>query len=136
MLGIDGTGNPDKKSFRRGPSGSLGGHEVDCERVTRVLVANEPRSYRQAIGATLQAMRPELEVLVVEPELLDYEVEHTGSDVVLCSEATPLVKACAVVWVDLYPGGGQLSVICAGGRCLTCPDIRLEDLIEVVDRAG
>jgi len=116
MLEIDDTGNPNKKSFRRGPSGSLGGREADCERVTRVLVANEPRSYRQAIAAALQVVRPDVEVLVVEPELLDDEVAHAESDVVVCSEATQIVRARATVWVDLYPGGGRLSVVCVRGR--------------------
>ncbi|MDQ3430507.1 MAG: hypothetical protein M3479_11270 [Actinomycetota bacterium] len=76
MLEIDDTDNPEKESFRRDPSGRFGRREAGCERVTRVLVANEPRSYRQAIAAALQVIRPDMEVLVVEPELLDDEVEE------------------------------------------------------------
>ncbi len=56
MLEIDDTDNPEKESFRRDPSGRFGRREAGCERVTRVLVANEPRSYRQAIAAALQVI--------------------------------------------------------------------------------
>ena len=135
MLEIDDTDNPEKESFRRDPSGRFGRREAGCERVTRVLVANEPRSYRQAIAAALQVIRPDMEVLVVEPELLDDEVAHAEADVVVCSEVTQLVRARATVWIDLYPGSGPLSVVCVKGRSSTCPDIEFADLIEVVDRA-
>lgn len=37
----------------------------------RVLLANEPRSYRQAIAGALQALRPDVEFEEIEPERLD-----------------------------------------------------------------
>ena len=40
----------------------------------RILVGNEPRSYREAISGAIECMRPDAEVLTVEPEELDLEV--------------------------------------------------------------
>jgi hypothetical protein len=37
----------------------------------RVLVANEPRAYREVLAATLHQPRPQLVVFTAEPEDLD-----------------------------------------------------------------
>jgi hypothetical protein len=39
-----------------------------------VLLANEPRSYRQSIAAVFRQLRPGLQVKVVEPEALETNV--------------------------------------------------------------
>src|SRR5437762_2668083 len=62
------------------------------QRKMRMLVANELRSYREVIGTTLQALKPNVEVLIIEPEELDREVERSTPDLVLCSHLTPAVE--------------------------------------------
>ena len=46
----------------------------------RILLANEPRSYREAIAGAFRVLKPTAEVFVVDPTMLDAEVERlTGS---------------------------------------------------------
>jgi hypothetical protein len=40
----------------------------------RVLMAIEPRSYREVIGEAIRGFRPHLEVAIVEPEALEPEM--------------------------------------------------------------
>ena len=99
----------------------------------RVLLANEPRSYREAIALALEASRPNAEVVTAEPEDLDPEVRRLAPQLVVCSRVTALVKARVPVWVELYTGHGPDSVVSFGGRCSTVTGIDLHGLIEVFD---
>ena len=100
----------------------------------RVMVSNAPRSYRDAMAATLAQLRPEMEVVVVEPDRIDGELSRLAPDVLLCSGLTPLMEAAVPVWVDLYPGGVRTVVVCEGGRLSTFPDMDLPGLLEILDR--
>lgn len=99
-----------------------------------ILVANEPRSYREAIATVLRELCTVHEVLVAEPEALDLEVARAAPGMVVCSRATSLVEKRAVVWVELYPNHGRLTVISIGGRRSTLREIQLKDLISIVDQ--
>jgi hypothetical protein len=102
----------------------------------RILVANEPRSYREAIAGALQGLRPDAEVLTVEPEELDGEIGRGPSGMVLCSRVTSVVVNGSLAWVELYPGGGPGSRIGVGGLRLTAAgDLALDDLLWIADRA-
>jgi len=102
----------------------------------RILVANEPRSYREAISGALTGLRPDAEVLTVEPEDLDGEIGRGPATMVLCSCVTSVVVNGSVAWVELYPGGGPGARIGVGGLRLTAAgDLGLEDLLWIADRA-
>jgi hypothetical protein len=106
------------------------------QRKIRMLVANEPRSYREVIGTTLQALKPNVEVLIIEPEELDREVERSTPDLVLCSHLTPTVEDEVPVWVELYPDGESLVTMSIDGLRMTAmDDIGLHHLLWIVDRA-
>ena len=100
-----------------------------------VLVANNPRSYREAISTVLQELCADCEVTAVEPEALDLQVDRTSPEVVICNRATFFVKEKVFAWVELYPDGEQLAVISIGGRRSTIPEIQLNDLLSFVDRS-
>jgi hypothetical protein len=51
-----------------------------------VLFAIEPRSYAQAIGGVIAELRPEIDVLVVDPEDLPTEMERWNPALVFCGE--------------------------------------------------
>jgi hypothetical protein len=57
----------------------------------RILVGNEPRSYREVIAATLHQLRSHLEVIIVAPEDLDGAVVQSGPQLVLCSRLSEIV---------------------------------------------
>ena len=102
----------------------------------RILVGNEPRSYREAISGAIECMRPDAEVLTVEPEELDAEVGRGPAGMVLCSCVTPVVEKGSLAWVELYPGGGPGSRIGVDGLRLTAAgDLSLADILWIADRA-
>ena len=102
----------------------------------RILVGNEPRSYREAIAGAIQGMLPDAEVLTLEPEDLDREVGQGAAGMVLCSCVTSVVEKGSFAWVELYPGGGPGARIGVDGLRLTAAgDLGLADLLWIADRA-
>jgi CheY-like chemotaxis protein len=77
----------------------------------RVLVANEPRSYREAFAFAFRTLRPHVEAIVVEPEALEREALRLRPDLVVCDRVTPAVAAITRL-LDGTPRGGRG----AGGR--------------------
>src|SRR5918993_5544117 len=52
----------------------------------RVLMANEPRAYREGIAAVISQLRPEGEIETLEPEALDTSIERLSPDMGICSK--------------------------------------------------
>src|SRR5829696_2540878 len=69
----------------------------------RVLMANEPRAYREGIAAVISQLRPAVEVETVEPDALDESIKRYVPDMVICSKATDARKGGIRVWGELYP---------------------------------
>ncbi len=101
----------------------------------RILLTNEPRSYREAIASVIRVLRPNTEVFVAGHEDLDAEVRRLGPQLVVCSQATPLVELRSLVWVELYPDHGSISTVSIDGERSTVADLELADLLVTVDRA-
>jgi hypothetical protein len=101
----------------------------------RILMANEPRAYREGIAAVISQLRPEAEIETVEPEALDTSIEHFSPDLVICSKATEVLKGSVRVWVELYPENAALSVASIDGRRMEYAEIQLPDLLSIVDKA-
>ena len=102
---------------------------------SRVLLANEPRSYREAIAHVLRTLRPGLEVDETDQASLDRELSRGVPGLVICSRATPAVRGNAPAWVDLYTDEGQLSSVAIGRERSTVPGMELGDILKIVDRA-
>jgi hypothetical protein len=100
-----------------------------------VLLANEPRAYRESIAQVFRQLRPNVEVMTAEPDELEDRVLSLGPEMVVFSEATGLVRERVPVWVELYPGYGPQSVVGVGEERSTIEEIQLSDLLSVVDRA-
>jgi hypothetical protein len=83
----------------------------------RVLMANEPRAYREGIAAVISQLRPEVEIETVEPETLDPAIGRFSPDMVICSK------------------NASLSVASIGGRRVEYAEIQLPDLLSIVDKA-
>ena len=102
----------------------------------RVLLANEPRSYRESIAAVFRQLRPGLQVKVVEPDALESNVACFDPDVAICSRVTGTVIERVPVWVELYPEQAAHSVASEGGRRTEFAEIQLGDLLGILDRAA
>ncbi len=101
----------------------------------RVLMANEPRAYREGIAAVIGQLRPEVEVRTVEPAALEDSISRFSPDMVVCSKATDALKGRVRVWVELYPEHAAHSVASIGGMTTEYAEIQLPDLLSIVDRA-
>ena len=100
----------------------------------RILLANEPRSYRETLAAAFRILKPNTSVFVIDPDKLDGEVERLSPQLVICSRATPTVETRSLAWVELYPEYRSVSVISVGGEHSTISWIELADLLRVIDR--
>lgn len=104
--------------------------------VTRILIANDLRSYREALSIALRELRPEVEVLESRMVYLDHEVRRLLPNVVICSEVTDLVRDRILHWIELYPNFEPQVTISSGGKQKVVDDIPLSEIVSVVDEAS
>jgi hypothetical protein len=74
-------------------------------------------------------------VITAEPEELEARILGLAPTMVICSEATSVVRERVSVWVELYPNYGSSSVVSVDGRRTTIEEIQLSDLLSIVDSA-
>ncbi len=99
------------------------------------LLGNEPRIYREALAEALRAFRPNVKLVVLEPEALDSEVKRLTPQLVVCSHLTRTVRGIPLAWVELYPEHKNLARARVGGQYWTIEDLKLAHLLSIVDRA-
>jgi len=99
-----------------------------------ILLANEPRSYRQAIAGVLRELHPGLEVAETKQATLDRELRRGVPQLVICSRATPSVQGTAPAWIELYTDHGPLSSVAVGDESSTVPGMDLDDILRIVDQ--
>ncbi len=102
----------------------------------RVLVANEPRVYREVLAGTLREMCLSVEVSCVEPDELDHEILRLKPHMVICSRLTSMVEAAGIGWLVLYPGGENRAVVNILGQRTTIPDMQFTQLLQLVDQTA
>jgi hypothetical protein len=100
-----------------------------------ILVANELRYYREVLANAVLMLRPDIDVRTVEPELLDHELIQLNPDLVVCSRVTPTIRTRCSAWVELYPDGEPVAVVCTDGQSSIVHDIELDGLLSIIDRA-
>jgi hypothetical protein len=100
----------------------------------RVLMANELRSYREAIAQVMRRLRPDVEVYETEPDEMNQEITRLRPNLVVCSRVTPVVESCVPVWIELYPACQECSVVSIRGETMTVQDIELADLLTLLDQ--
>lgn len=101
----------------------------------KVLVANEPLSYRQAMARVLRAVRPDLRVDEAEPDALERALRDDVPHLVICSRATPAVRRISPAWIELYPDHGPLCSFSVAGRTSTVRGLDLDEMLALVDKA-
>ena len=102
----------------------------------RVLVAIEPRLYREVIGEALRGLRPHLEVVVVEPEDLCAAVGRLDPELVFADRPDNLPDAGKLAWVESRPYEQPPAEICLGGRWPGLEEVELADLLSVGAETG
>lgn len=99
----------------------------------RVLVANSPQAYQEAISVTLAMLRPHVEVSTTHPGDLDGAVLRLAPHLILCSQVTEAIENSASAWIELYPDGASQATFGLNQRRNTLPAASLEDLLAILD---
>lgn len=103
---------------------------------TSVLLANEPRAYRDTIAVALRLLRPKIEVIVTDPERLDDAIALHAPQVVVCSYLTTLVETRVPTWVVLYPDGALVALRSIDGERTTVSEIDLDGILSLIDQTS
>jgi len=91
--------------------------------------------YGEALAYDLSKNRLSAEVVRVEPGDLDAELEGFDPRLVVCNEATDEVRSLSPSWVALsYPRAVEADV-CLGGYRSTIENVKVEDVLAVMDEA-
>lgn len=99
----------------------------------RVLIAIEPRSYREVIGLAIQELRPHVRVEVLEPGALRREVMRDEPDLVLCSQPSAPFSGRRTAWIEFDPYAGSTVTISWGDSKSEIETVDLYDLVSFVD---
>ncbi|HET7479025.1 MAG TPA: hypothetical protein VFJ72_05875 [Rubrobacteraceae bacterium] len=100
----------------------------------RVLVANEPRSYREAFTAAFQALRPHIESIAVEPEDLEQETIRLRPDLVVCEHITPALEARVRYLMEVRVEDEVLVAMSNVPALFTATNLNLADLLSFLDQ--
>jgi F420-dependent methylenetetrahydromethanopterin dehydrogenase len=100
-----------------------------------VVVACEPRYYREVVGESIRGLRPAVEVVIVDPEELADGVSHLDPDLVISVHPASIDPGGRSAWVQFVPYEKPAATVSIGGRRQELEELMLEDLLWVVDQA-
>lgn len=108
--------------------------ETRKEDSTILLVALEPRSYSQAIGWAIAALRPALSVRVVEPQDLVEETARFRPRLVLCSRKKHPSALAATGWIEYHFSDYGPPTVIVNDRREKTPALDLYDMLALIER--
>lgn len=91
------------------------------------------RSYRGAIAAVIQVLRPYIEVDTVNLDGFDERLERFDPHVVICTLPVTTTSGERLAWVQLSLDPLRPSVFCVRGRYSEQTNPALDSLIAVID---
>lgn len=100
-----------------------------------VVVANEPRAYREVLARAFRVRRPDVPVYLAEPAALDRAVLERAPALVVCSALSEVIETRPRTWVVLYPGGEDRAILSVAGVRRAIAGIELDDLLATIDQA-
>ena len=106
--------------------------------MVRILVAVNPRMYREVIALSLHRNRPHAEVLLCPPEVLDRETGRFEPHLVVLDDndgTAPNMLSGVLYRVEILLGASMDARISVDGQAREVKDICTEDLLAVVDEA-
>ena len=110
---------------------------AEAERaLTKILIAIEPRSYREAIALAVGSVRPSHEVTMVEPEDISRELARLVPDLVFAPWPNTLALGGRAAWVEFTPYETPQAKICVVGRTTELAEVDFEDLLSILDEVA
>ena len=100
----------------------------------RIVVANEPRSYRDALAVAFRCLRTDFEIITAEPADLSAEVARVQPRLVICSRLASAVEDQVGAWIVLPADRGAPAVISVDGERRVLAEAHLQDLVAVADQ--
>lgn len=76
-----------------------------------VLVANEPRAYRDALAGAFAVLRSDPRVESLAPDALVLALDRPRPPAIVCSRLTPGVEARACAWIVRYPDHESVTIV-------------------------
>lgn len=107
-------------------------------RIVRILVAVEPRMYREVIALSLHQHRPDAEVLMCPPEALEGEIGCFWPHLLVLDDnggTAPDGLSEVLYRVEILLDVSMDARISVDGQAREVKDICTEDLLAVVDEA-
>lgn len=101
----------------------------------RIIMAIEPRAYREAIGEVIGDLRPNFKVTIVESENLIEEVVRLDPELVICAQPESLIPGGRPAWVEYRPYAKIAARVKLDGRYTELEEVGLEDLLSIADEA-
>jgi hypothetical protein len=101
----------------------------------RIIIANEPRSYRDALAGVLEQTRPRDGVISVDPGQIEEALRQWPGALVVCSEVTTVVEKLAGAWVRLGQDG-EVSVSGGAEVEVMAHRVGLDAVLDAIDAAG
>lgn len=101
-----------------------------------ILVAIEPRAYREVIGEAIGALRPQHSVTVVAPGSLLPALDRLGPEMVISSCPDSSSVDGTLAWVEFRPYARPEAKVSLRGLRRELAEVDLEDLLAVVDEVG
>ena len=100
----------------------------------RIVLANEPRAYRDVMAAAFRSLRPEMEIVTVEPDALGAYLAQSEPAVVVYSRQGDGLPPRVFAWVLLYPDGENRATVSVAREQTSYADMEFDDLLGVLDR--
>ncbi len=100
----------------------------------RILVAIEPRMYREVLAFYFRKQRPQSEVVLASPETLWDEVNRTRPHLIVANMVPSELKEM-LYWVEVRNDEELTAIISADGYFDVIHEASLEDLLVAVDKA-
>jgi len=98
----------------------------------RVLVAVEPRMYREVLVLALRRHRPDAEVFLTKPDDMGWMVQSFEPHLVGSRISMPVRKTVRA-WVELAARDGLCAEVSVGGRRSEIIAVGIEDLLRIFD---
>lgn len=102
--------------------------------VLRIVVAIEPRMYREVLAFYFSKQHPRADVVLASPETLWYEVERTRPHLLVANMVPSELKE-ELYWVELCNDENIVATISADGYSDVINDASMEDLLGVAEKA-
>ncbi|HWV23809.1 MAG TPA: hypothetical protein VNZ58_06445 [Thermomicrobiales bacterium] len=101
---------------------------------TSVLLANEPRVYRETIAVAIGMLCPDKTIIVADPDKMDEFILEHHPHVVLSSRLTEILETQVSTWAVLYPDGAGETIVQRFGKRCTVQSIELTGIVNLIQR--